>query len=178
MTSPRRAERRSISSLISFSVRMSIKTSGREGIFLRIPELVEAVLVDPEVVGQLVEDRDPDLLFELLGVREGLRQRLAEDRDLVRHVLGRLPESEQVGVVRILGLHHDGDVLEGAGEPGRQLVERSPNVLLERHSASNITASNITASNVTVARVAAGAAAAPGTASPLGRRTGSRRRGQ
>src|SRR3954470_5746906 len=99
MTSPRRAERRSISSLIWISVRMSISTRGARGIFLRIPELVEPVLVDPEVVRELVQDGDPDLLLELRGVGERLRERPAEDRDLVRHVLGRLPQPEQVGVV-------------------------------------------------------------------------------
>src|SRR5438477_10272335 len=119
MTSPRRAERRSISSLISFSVRMLIKTRRRARIFLRIPELVEPVLVDPEVVGELVEDGDPDLLLELGRVREGLRERLSEDRDLVRHVPGRLPEPEQVWIVRVLVLHDDGDVLQGLRKPRR-----------------------------------------------------------
>src|SRR5437764_108947 len=113
MTSPRRAESRSISSLISFSARMALTTSACRGIFLRIPQLVEPVLVDPEVVGELVEDGDPDLLLELGRVREGLGERLSEDRDLVGHVLGRLPEPEQVGIVRVLVLHDDGDVLQG-----------------------------------------------------------------
>src|SRR4051794_8457682 len=87
MTSPRRAERRSISSLISFSVLMSYSTPRRGGIFLRIPELVEPVLVDPEVVGELVEDGDSDLLLEVARLGECLHERLPEDRDLVRHVL-------------------------------------------------------------------------------------------
>src|SRR6478672_9712538 len=90
MTSPRRAERRSISSLISFSVLMSIETPGGGGIFLRIPQLVEAVFVDPEVVGELVEDGDPDLLLQLGRVGERLDQGPPEDRDLVREVLRRL----------------------------------------------------------------------------------------
>src|SRR2546421_12981852 len=133
MTSPRRAERRSISSLISFSVRMSIKTSRGARIFLRIPELVEAFLVDSEVVRELVQDGAPDLLLELGRVRERLRERLAEDRDLVRHVLGRLPEAEQLGVVRVLVLNDHGDVFHGLRKLRGQFIQRLPHVLLEPH---------------------------------------------
>src|SRR5258707_6084870 len=78
MTSTRRAEIRSISSLISFSVLMSLKTPRGGGIFLRIPEVFEPVLVDAEIVGQLVEDGDPDLLFELDRVGKGLHKWLSE----------------------------------------------------------------------------------------------------
>src|SRR5437763_3253903 len=134
MTSPRRAVRRSISSLISLSVRMTRTTTGRGGIFLRIPELVEPVLVDAEVVGELVQHGDPDLVLELLRVRKRLHERLAEDRDLVRHVLRRLPEAEQIGIVRVLLFDDDDDVLECDGELRRQRVERSPDVPLEAHA--------------------------------------------
>src|SRR5262245_25849035 len=145
MTSPRRAERRSISFLISLSVPMTRTTPGPSGIFLRIPELVEPVLVDAEVVGELVEDRDPDLLLELRRVGERLHERLAEDRDLVRHVLGGLPEAEQVGVVRVLLLDDHGDVLERPRQlwrqrverprqPWRQRVERPPDMPVEAHA--------------------------------------------
>ena len=42
-------------------------------------------------------------------------------------------EAEQVRIVRILVLDDDGDVLERSGEVGRELVERSANVVVERH---------------------------------------------
>ena len=46
------------------------------------PELREPVLVlDPEVVGELVEDRDPDLVGEVVGVREVLLERQPEQDD-------------------------------------------------------------------------------------------------
>src|SRR5437773_2265315 len=156
MTSPRRAERRSISSLISLSVRMTRKTIRREGIFLRIPELVQAVLVDSEVVGELVQDCDPDLLLELLRVGERLDERPAEDRDLVRHVVGGLPEPEQVRIVGILLLDDDSDVLEGPREPGRQRVERPPHMVLEGHGSRSSWFSKLT-------RAGDRAAGGPGT---------------
>src|SRR5665213_2715285 len=134
ITSPRRAERRSISSLISFSVLMSIQTPRAGRIFLGIPELVEPVLVDPEVVGELVEDRDPDLLLEVAGVRKCLHERLSEDRDLVRQVLGGLPEPKQVGVAGRLLLDDHGDVFERLRELRRQFVQRPPHMLLEPHA--------------------------------------------
>src|SRR4051794_19093630 len=134
MTSARRSERRSISSLISFSVRMPSTTRRPTGIFLRIPELVEAVLVDPEVVRELVENGDPDLLLELFRVGKRLGERLPEDRDLVGEVLVRFPEPEEVGVVRILVLDDHGDVLQGLREVRRQLIEGPPHVLFEPHA--------------------------------------------
>src|SRR5882757_3258648 len=134
ITSPRRAERRSISSLISFSVLMSFKTPRGRGIFLRIPQVFEPVLVDAEVVGELVQDGDPDLLLQLGRVGKGLHKRLSEDRDLVGQVLGRLPEAEQVGVAGQFLLDDDRDVFEGLRELRRQFVQRPANVLLERHT--------------------------------------------
>jgi hypothetical protein len=47
-------------------------------------EVVEPVFVDPEVVGDLVQHRDPDLRLELGRVRKGLDERQAEDADPVR----------------------------------------------------------------------------------------------
>ena len=47
-------------------------------------ELLEAVVVDAEVVGELVDHRDPDLVLEVERVREVLLERQAEDRDRVR----------------------------------------------------------------------------------------------
>src|SRR5215210_575228 len=98
---------------------------------LVIAELLDPVLVEAEVVGELVEDGDPDLPLELVRVRKRLDERAAEDRDLVRHVLVGLPEAEEVGVGRILLLDDDGDVLERARDLRRQVVERAPDVLLE-----------------------------------------------
>src|SRR5688572_20347349 len=49
-----------------------------------VPELGETALVDPEVVPELVEDRDPDLLLELGRVAELVLERQAVDRDPVR----------------------------------------------------------------------------------------------
>src|SRR4051794_11668362 len=80
ITSTRRADSRSISSLISLNVPMPVQTRDGTCIFLRVSELVEAVLVDPEVVGELVEDGDPDLPLELLRIGKCLHKRLSEDR--------------------------------------------------------------------------------------------------
>src|SRR5690348_9704811 len=93
ITSTRRADRWSISSLISVSVLIPLKTPAGWAVFLRISELVQPVLVDPEVVGELVEDRDPDLLLELPRVGERLDEGPPEDRDLVREELVGLPEA-------------------------------------------------------------------------------------
>ena len=55
-----------------------------------VAELVEPVVVDPEVVGDLVHDGDPHLAHQLVVVGAHLQQRAPEDRDPVR----------QAGVVR------------------------------------------------------------------------------
>ena len=47
-------------------------------------ELLEPVVVDAEVVGELVDDRDPDLVGEVVRVREVLLEREPEQADLVR----------------------------------------------------------------------------------------------
>ena len=48
------------------------------------PQLVEPVVVDAQVVGELVEDRDPDLVREVVEVGEVLLERDPEEADLVR----------------------------------------------------------------------------------------------
>src|SRR6185503_15200598 len=112
ITRSRRSETSSISPLISVNVRMTGKTTGAPVVFLRISELVQPVLVDPEVVGELVEDGDSDLLFQLVRVRKRPDERPPEDRDLVREELVGLPEAVEIRVVRILLLDHDRHVLE------------------------------------------------------------------
>src|SRR3954468_12328055 len=129
----RRSESSSICCLISFSVRIPGKTRDDPKVFLGVAELVEAVLVDPEIVGELVEDGHADLLLELRGVRERLDERPSKDGDLVRQVRVRLPESEQVGVLRVGLGDDDGDVLERRRELRRQRVERPADVILEGH---------------------------------------------
>src|SRR5207248_4107850 len=98
-----------------------------------VAEVREPVLVEPEVVPELVEDGDSDLQFQLCGVRKLLLERPAVDRQRVRLVPAAVVQPEEVGVVRVLVLDDDGDVLEAAGEVGRQRVERAPDVLLEAH---------------------------------------------
>jgi hypothetical protein len=44
---------------------------------------VDPVLVEAEEVADLVEDRDPDLPLQLLGVAEGALERSAIDDDLI-----------------------------------------------------------------------------------------------
>ena len=75
------------------------------------------------------------------GSGKASHERLSEDRDLVRHVLGRLPEAEQVRVAGQLLLDDDGDVLERPRKLRRQLVERPPDVLLEGHAVTAAAAS-------------------------------------
>ena len=47
-------------------------------------ELLEPVVVDAEVVGELVDDRHPDLVGEVVGVGEVLLERQPEEGDPVR----------------------------------------------------------------------------------------------
>src|SRR5204862_6171270 len=90
----RRSDTSSISCLISCSVRISDPTSPNRFLFrLPVAELFNPVLVGAEVVGELVEHGDPDLGLEQLRVFELAHERAPEDRDLVRHVLIRLPEA-------------------------------------------------------------------------------------
>src|SRR6185437_4701247 len=87
-TSARRSESLSMSSLMSsrllitLSQRRSSASDSR--IRLVVTQLLEAALVDAEVVGQLVEDGYPDLLLELGRVGKRLYQGFSVDRDLVR----------------------------------------------------------------------------------------------
>src|SRR5580765_7827056 len=70
------------------------------GPYSRVPQLVEAVLVDAEVVRELGR-----------VVAEVLEQRLPIDRDPRGQVLGLVEKAVQVGLVGISLLDHDGDVL-------------------------------------------------------------------
>src|SRR4029077_17972005 len=97
---------------MSLSVRISHKTRCPTSIFLRVSELVQPFLVDPEIMGQLMENRDSDLLFQFLWIRKRRDQGSAEDRDLVGHERVRLPEPEEVRIVRALLRDDHGDVLE------------------------------------------------------------------
>ena len=82
-SSDRSSLRRSISAWISRECSHALENArtaaripaGSSG----IPEVVEAVLVEPEVVGELVEDGDPDLLLEL-GAGRGTTRRAAAGR--------------------------------------------------------------------------------------------------
>src|SRR5439155_13774652 len=98
----------------------------------RVAELVEPVLVDPEVVRELVEDGDPDLSLELLRIGERLLERKPVDRHLRRQVGLALEQAEEVGIVMVLVLHDHCDVLETRAKAPRERVERVPDVLLER----------------------------------------------
>ena len=80
---------------------------------------------------QLVQDGDPDLLLEPLRISELPDERPPKDRDLVREVLVRLPEAEEVRIVRILVLDDNGDVLECCREVRRELVQGGPDVVIE-----------------------------------------------
>src|SRR5207244_13225575 len=107
-----------------------------------IPDVVEAVLVEPEVMGELVENGDPDLLLEVGGVGERLHERHAEDADPVgegarpvaalgeRHAL---VEPEEVGLVGMLVLDRDLDVPNRLPELPRQGRQGTLDVLLEPH---------------------------------------------
>jgi hypothetical protein len=84
-------------------------------------------------VPELVEDGDPDLAFQLGWVAKRLLERAAVDRHRVRAVVPALVQAEQVRVVRVLLVDDDGDVLEAAGEVGRERVERPADVVVEVH---------------------------------------------
>src|SRR5205823_7482769 len=89
-----------------------------------VAELVEPLLVDPEVVGQLVEDGDPDLPLELVRlVPERLLERAAVDGDLGRHVRRLLEEAEKIRLPGMLPLDYHCHVLQAAGEVGWKRVQ-------------------------------------------------------
>src|SRR5581483_8217190 len=97
-----------------------------------IAELVQARLVDAEVVRKLVEDRDPDLALQRGRiVPEVLDQRATVDRDPRRQVRRLVEQAVELRLVRVLLLDDDGDVLEPPGELRRQRVQRPAHVLLE-----------------------------------------------
>lgn len=51
---------------------------------LLVAQFLEAIVVDADVVGELVDHRFPDLGREFAGIREVLLERDAVQRDLVR----------------------------------------------------------------------------------------------
>src|SRR5437762_1172422 len=144
-SSVRRSLPRSISEWISCSVLMVLKTSPEVAPFppSGIAELVQAVLVDAEVVGQLVQHGDTDLVLEQARiVAEFGDERAAEDADPVGHGAGpvaalgqrrALVETEEIGILAILLLDRDLDVRDRLRELGRERVERPGDVVLERH---------------------------------------------
>src|SRR6476619_4499405 len=106
-----------------------------ETLGLRPTEFAEAMVVEPEVVADLVEHRDPHLRREVGGVARACAQRAAEDRDAIGHhtrvahrsaLRERHPfvQTEQSRTTRWPVLHHHRDVLDLAPELGRDVVER------------------------------------------------------
>src|SRR5581483_3410687 len=86
-----------------------------------IAELVQPSLVDAEVVRQLVQDGNADLALQRgRVVAEVLDERAPLDRDPSWQVRRVVEEAVQLRLVRVLLLDDDGDVLESAGELGRQ----------------------------------------------------------
>src|SRR6266511_4108143 len=101
---------------------------------LPVAELVQTILVDPEVVRQLVQDGNANLVLQSRGVvAEVVLERPAVDRDPRRQVLVDLKQPKQVGFLRVLLLDDDRDVVERSRELGRQRVERATDVRVERH---------------------------------------------
>src|SRR4029077_13286504 len=98
-----------------------------------VSELLEAVLVDAEIVGQFVQNGDPDLLPQLILVGEAPHERPPEDRDLVRHVVLGFPEAVELRIGGAFLLDHARDDLEAAGQFGRQLGEGRLDDLVEAH---------------------------------------------
>src|SRR5438270_10856270 len=103
-SSARRSLTRSISSWMSFTVVMLFRTRPARGLFLAVAQLVDALLVEAEVVRELVQDGDPDLALQLLRVGERLLEWQPVDRDLGRQVLLLLEQAEQVRIVGMLVL--------------------------------------------------------------------------
>ena len=92
---------------------------------------MQPVVVDPEMVGKLVDDRDPDLLLEVARVREVLLQRQPEQRDLVGQHRGvRLPLRpghaliDAVEPIGVLELVASGDILDDDGNLTERDIER------------------------------------------------------
>src|SRR5258705_7090528 len=98
----------------------------------RVAQLVEPVLVDPEVVGELVEDGDPDLVLQLPWVvPELLFEWPPVNRDLCRQVGRLLEEPEEIRLSGVLVFHDHRHVLQALRQVRRKLVEGAPDVLLE-----------------------------------------------
>ncbi len=125
------------------------------------PQLGEPVLVlDAQVVGELVEDRDPDLVREVVGVGEVLLERQPEqhdprrDRDPVaaplveRHALVQAVEG-LVGLEAVLAqllraglvVDDEGDLVERGAErlrdPGDRAVDEAVEALVPRRRAAS-----------------------------------------
>src|ERR687892_1986018 len=146
---------RSISSWMSFGV-MWVETVATSATFpapdplkpLVVAKLGNPILVEPEVVREFVEDRDPDLLTKLVGVGKALLERNSVDRDLVGQRAGHVAalgeryavvEAEQVRIVGVFVLDDDREVLERPGQVRRKLVEGGPDVILEAKAPHVIT---------------------------------------
>ena len=102
--------------------------------------MCKTVLVDAEVVADLVDDRDPHLACQLVGIAtEVAHERLTEDRDRGWRKPGRiaaerdpLVQSVQAPLVRrrvLLDLHDD--VLEEGRDPVGEPVECVTHQILE-----------------------------------------------
>jgi hypothetical protein len=98
------------------------------------PNLIESVLVEPEVMPDLVEDGDAYLLFEIALIRESVFERLLINHDSVRNDEGVstsafglrhavvYPELIRTAVRRRF-LHYDGEVVERLANGGIKLKE-------------------------------------------------------
>src|SRR3954447_1622439 len=104
-------------------------------------QFVQAGLVDPEVVRDLVHDGHRDLLDDVVDGVADVADRLAIDHDPVRQRPAVLPaalgqrvalvEPEQVGLVVVAVLDEDDDVVQQEHELLRHLVEGVGDELLE-----------------------------------------------
>jgi hypothetical protein len=84
------------------------------------------------MVPQLVENGDPDLLGELIGVGKRLDERPPEDRHLGGQELVLLVEAEESRLGRVGLPDDDCHVPERRAEVGRELVEGPADGLFER----------------------------------------------
>ena len=135
-------------------------------------ELVEALVVDAEVMGELVDDRDPDLVREVIGVGEVLLEWQPKERDpvgdrrpvrpplcprdaLVQAVEGLVRRDVVLTALvgrRFVGDDH-GDLVERARERLRNRVEGAGDQLVERA----VTAETMTGASRTAAALDHGA---------------------
>src|ERR1700756_4493810 len=105
-----------------------------------VPELVQPVFVDPEIVGELVEDGHADLVLELGRFGKRLHQRPAEDADAGGKGAGpvaslrqwhALVQAEEVGIVGVLVLDRDLEVAQGCPQLRRERLDGPLNTVLE-----------------------------------------------